>query len=186
MFFHQLLENSQYFSKYYLNFSSLPFSCLLLFHVVFSSAPSVSSLWGTCIKSMLSERYSMFIMERFNIVKMSILSKLMYRFNAISVKTPRLFCCCCCVECACVLNDSGFTGDQMGFPGGTVVKTLSTCQCRRRWFDPLIWKIPWRMKWNPIPIFLPGKSHGQRRLVGYSPWDRRVRHDWTTEHTPRG
>jgi len=27
------------------------------------------------------------------------------------------------------------------------------------------------MKWNPTPIFLPGKSHGQRRLVGYSPWD---------------
>ena len=39
-----------------------------------------------------------------------------------------------------------------------------------RGFDPWVGKIPWRRKWYPIPIFLPGKSHGQRRLVGYSPW----------------
>ena len=32
-------------------------------------------------------------------------------------------------------------------------------------------KIPWRRKWQPTPVFLPGKSHGQGRLVGYSPWD---------------
>ena len=31
-------------------------------------------------------------------------------------------------------------------------------------------KFPWRRKWQPIPVFLPGKSHGQRTLVGYSPW----------------
>ena len=31
-------------------------------------------------------------------------------------------------------------------------------------------KIPWRKKWQPTPVFLPGKSHGQRRLAGYSPW----------------
>ena len=30
--------------------------------------------------------------------------------------------------------------------------------------------MPWRRKWQPTPIFLPGKSHGQRSLVGYSPW----------------
>ena len=30
----------------------------------------------------------------------------------------------------------------------------------------------WRMQWQPIPVFLPGKSHGRRSLVGYSPWDR--------------
>jgi len=33
----------------------------------------------------------------------------------------------------------------------------------------LVRKIPWRRKWQPIPVFLPGKSHGQRSLVGYSP-----------------
>ena len=31
-------------------------------------------------------------------------------------------------------------------------------------------KIPWRRKWQPTPVFLPGESHGQRNLVGYSPW----------------
>ena len=32
-------------------------------------------------------------------------------------------------------------------------------------------KIPWRRKWQPTPVFLPGESHGQRSLVGYSSWD---------------
>ena len=35
-------------------------------------------------------------------------------------------------------------------------------------FSPWVRKIPWRRKWQPIPAFLPGKSHGQRRLAGYS------------------
>ena len=37
------------------------------------------------------------------------------------------------------------------------------------WSFPCIWKIPWRKAWLPTPVFLPGESHGQRRLVGYSP-----------------
>ena len=37
-------------------------------------------------------------------------------------------------------------------------------------FYPQIRKIPWRKKWQSMLVFLPGKSHGQRRLVGYSPW----------------
>ena len=40
-------------------------------------------------------------------------------------------------------------------------------------FDPLVGKIPWRREWLPIPVFLPGESHGQRGLVGYSPWGRK-------------
>ena len=31
------------------------------------------------------------------------------------------------------------------------------------------WKIPWRRKWQPTPVLLPGESHGQRSLAGYSP-----------------
>ena len=34
-------------------------------------------------------------------------------------------------------------------------------------FDPWVGKIPWRREWQPTPVFLPGKSHGQRSLVGY-------------------
>ena len=63
-------------------------------------------------------------------------------------------------------------GDS-GFPSGTSGKE-STCQCRRHkrhGFNPWIRKILWRREWQPMPIFLPGESHGQRSLVNYSPWD---------------
>ena len=57
----------------------------------------------------------------------------------------------------------------------------SACQCRRRrrcGFDPWVRTIPWRRKWQPTPVLLLGKSHGQRSLVGYSACGHRVRRDW--------
>ena len=54
-----------------------------------------------------------------------------------------------------------------------MVKNPPTCQSRRHRrhrFDPCIGKMPWRRKWQSTPGFLPGKSHGQRSLAGYSPW----------------
>ena len=56
------------------------------------------------------------------------------------------------------------------FRGGASYKE-SACQWRRRKrlrFDPWVGKIPWRRKWQPALVFLTGKFHGQRRLVGYS------------------
>ena len=38
-------------------------------------------------------------------------------------------------------------------------------------------KFPWKKKWQSTPVFVPGESHGQRSLVGYSPQGLRVRHD---------
>jgi len=52
------------------------------------------------------------------------------------------------------------------FPGGSVVKNLRAK--RRCGFNPWVGKIPWRRRWQPL--FLPGKSHGQRSLASYSPW----------------
>ena len=49
-----------------------------------------------------------------------------------------------------------------------MVKNLPAVQETR--FDPWVRKIPWRRKWQLTPSFLPGESHGQRSLVGYSPW----------------
>ena len=49
----------------------------------------------------------------------------------------------------------------------------STCQCRICGWDPWVGKIPWRKKWQSTPVSLPGKSHGQRSLGGYSPWDQK-------------
>ena len=46
----------------------------------------------------------------------------------------------------------------------------SACQCRKRGFSPWVGKISWRRKWQPTPVFLPGKFHGHRSLAGYSPW----------------
>ena len=60
----------------------------------------------------------------------------------------------------------------------------STCQCRKCkkcGFDPWVLKIPWRMKWQPTPVFLPGKVHGQRSLEGYSPWGCKVGHSSVTK-----
>ena len=54
----------------------------------------------------------------------------------------------------------------------------STGQCRRHRFNLWVWKIPWRRKWQATPLFLPGKSYGQKSLAGFSPRGRkRVRHD---------
>ena len=50
-------------------------------------------------------------------------------------------------------------------------------------FNPWVGKICWSRKWQPAPVFLPGKSHGQKSLMGYSPWGHRVRNDPSTEHT---
>jgi len=57
----------------------------------------------------------------------------------------------------------------IGFPCWLSGKE-SSCQCRRLKFNLWVKKIPWRRKWQSIPVFLPGKSHGQRSLAGYSPW----------------
>ena len=55
-------------------------------------------------------------------------------------------------------------------------------RCRRGGLNPWVRKIPWRRKWQLILVFLPGKCHGQRSLVG-SMGLRRVRHDLATENT---
>ena len=64
------------------------------------------------------------------------------------------------------------------FPGGSDGKSICL-QCRRPGFDPWVGKIPWRRQWHPTPLLLPGKSHGRRSLVGYSPWGHKESH--TTE-----
>ena len=52
-----------------------------------------------------------------------------------------------------------------GFPCSSVGKDL---QCRRHRFSSWVGKIPWRRKWQPTLIFLPGESHGERSLAGCS------------------
>ena len=61
------------------------------------------------------------------------------------------------------------------FPGGSDGKVSAyNAETRiyngRPGFNPWVGKISWRRKWQPTPVFLPGRSHGWRSLVGYSPW----------------
>ena len=68
---------------------------------------------------------------------------------------------------------------MIGFPGGSDGRVY--LQYRRPRFDPWVGKIPWRRKWQPTPVFWPGKAHGWRSLVGYSPWgSQRVWHNRAT------
>ena len=68
---------------------------------------------------------------------------------------------------------------KLGLPGGATGGE-SACQCRklkRRRFDPWVRKIPWGRRWQPAPVFLPGKFHGQRSVRGYSQWGHK---EWNT------
>ena len=53
------------------------------------------------------------------------------------------------------------------------LKRLPIPECGRPGFDPWVGKIPWRRKWQPTSVLLPGESHGGKSLVGYSPWGRK-------------
>ena len=66
-----------------------------------------------------------------------------------------------------------------------MVKRLPTrTECRTPGFNPWVGRISWRRKWQPTPVFLPGKSHGWRNLVRLqSMGSQRVRHDWATSLT---
>ena len=44
----------------------------------------------------------------------------------------------------------------------------SAYQCRRSEFNPCVWKIPWRRKWQPTQVFLPGKCHGQEKKAWWA------------------
>ena len=63
------------------------------------------------------------------------------------------------------------TAQCKAFPGGARGKAAYQRRRQKRCeLDSWVGKIPWRRAWQPTPGFLPGESHGQRSLVGYSPW----------------
>ena len=64
---------------------------------------------------------------------------------------------------------------MVDFPHRSVGKS-SACSAGDPGSMPESGRFPWRRKWPPTPVFLPGESHGQRSVTGYSPWDRK---SWT-------
>ena len=75
---------------------------------------------------------------------------------------------------------TGIDRKQKGFPDGSVVKNLPASEGD---LGSTLGQIdPWRKKWQSTPVFLPGKSHGQGSLVGYSPLGhKRVGYDLATK-----
>ena len=75
-----------------------------------------------------------------------------------------------------------FLKGYIDFPGGSVVKetAYNAGATGHPGFDPWVRKIPWRRARQSIPVFLPGESHGERNLLGYSPQE--CRQLDTTEH----
>ena len=67
----------------------------------------------------------------------------------------------------------------LGFPGCSDSRE-SVCNVGRPGFTLWVGKIPRRRKWQSTPVFLPREFHGQRSLVGYSPWDHGIGRDWVT------
>ena len=64
----------------------------------------------------------------------------------------------------------------------------STCpyrRCKICSFNPWAEKIPWRREWQPTPVVLPGKFHGESSLAGYNPWDHKEldTNEWLSTHT---
>ena len=67
------------------------------------------------------------------------------------------------------MKELRFHNEAKGFPGSSVVKKLPANSGDTS-LIPGVRKIPWRRKWQLISVFLPEKSHGQRRLAGYRTW----------------
>ena len=65
-----------------------------------------------------------------------------------------------------------------------MTKNLPANADRRHKFDPWVRMIHWRREWLPIPVFLPGKFHGQRSLASHSPWDHKESDKTEYTHTP--
>ena len=66
-----------------------------------------------------------------------------------------------------------------GFSYGSVVKNLPA-NAGEIQVSPWVEKVPWRRGWQPTPVSLLGKCHGQRSLAGYSPWGHKK--SYVTKH----
>ena len=91
----------------------------------------------------------------------------------------------CKGEVRCLVS-AKITQQVRGFPGGSVVRNLPS-NTGDPGSIPGLGRFPWRRKWQSVPVFSPGKSHGQRSLADYSPGGhKRVGHDLATkqQHQP--
>ena len=68
------------------------------------------------------------------------------------------------------LSDLLFFSPMISLVAQMVKRLPTRTECGKPGFNPWVGKISWRRKWQPTPVFFPGKSHERKSLVGYSPW----------------
>ena len=73
-------------------------------------------------------------------------------------------------SCLFLKQEMEFLYEKCHLGASLVAHWITNPPHRKCGFDPWIWKIPWRKKWQPTPAVLPGKSHGQKSQAGCSPW----------------
>ena len=79
-------------------------------------------------------------------------------------------------------RDPGIEAQSAQWRASLVAQQLRTClQCRKHGSNPWVGKIPWRRAWQPTPVFLPGGSHRQRSLAGYSTWGCKTVKTWLSD-----
>ena len=87
-----------------------------------------------------------------------------------------IYICVCVCVCVCMCIYTYIHTYILCFPGDPVIQNMLAMQ--EMWVQSLGQENPWSRKWQPTPVFLPGKFHGQRSLVGSSPWGcKRVSYD---------
>ena len=69
-----------------------------------------------------------------------------------------------------VINEMLYFYFNIYWLSGLQKQTTKKIQCRRHKFNPRLGKVPWRRNWQPAPVLLTEDPHGQRNLVGLSPW----------------
>ena len=98
------------------------------------------------------------------------------RISRIHIYVCRVCVCVCVCVCVYVCVYTYIHTYILGFPGDPVIQNMLAMQ--EMWVQSLGQKNPWSRKWQPTPVFLPGKLHGQRSPVGSSPWGcKRVSYD---------
>ena len=101
----------------------------------------------------------------------------------VSLRNSHLDWCPNSYDSSCHLPIKLLESCTHGFQGDTVVKKIYMLmqETQKSWVWSLGWEDPWRRKWQPTPVFLPGKFHEQSNLASYNPWDHKE--SGTTEHT---
>ena len=100
----------------------------------------------------------------------------MYAYISLYEYINLFFHCQLAFELRYLAIRDGFLGGSAGKEPAWQYRRLKRCE-----LDPWVRKIPWNRKCQPVPVFLPGESHEQRHLAGYSPW--RHKESDTTENT---